>query len=59
MALIRCAACRYSFEHVGDEPPTTCPQCGGSLRPSDARARDGGRKDLPTQRLPTVPKPKE
>jgi hypothetical protein len=59
MALIRCAGCRYSFEQVGDEAPTTCPQCGGSLRPSDAPARDQGPKDLPTQRLRTIPKPKE
>jgi rRNA maturation endonuclease Nob1 len=59
MALIRCAGCRYSFEHAGDEPPTSCPQCGDTLRPSEAPARDDERKDLPTQPLQTIAKPKE
>jgi len=59
MALIRCAACRYSFEHAGDEPPTTCPQCGGSLRSRDARPPDDRRKERPTQRMPTIPKPED
>jgi rRNA maturation endonuclease Nob1 len=58
MSLIRCAACRYWFEHAGDTPPTACPQCGGSLRP-DADAGDEGRRELPTQRMQTIPKPEE
>lgn len=59
MSLIRCAHCRYSFEHSPDEAPTACPQCGERLsdgaeaRPSDSFERRA------TQELKTIKKPND
>jgi len=55
VGLIRCATCRYSFEHVADEPPTRCPQCGGELGEHDAPDANDERKQ--TQKVKIIPKP--
>jgi rRNA maturation endonuclease Nob1 len=55
VSLIRCATCRYSFEHVADEPPTGCPQCGGALE--DREAPQAGDERKKTQKLKIIPKP--
>jgi hypothetical protein len=57
MALIRCPSCRYSFEHLGEEPLKRCAQCGRSLQPDDAPQHSEGVDQKKTQRMKTIPKP--
>ena len=59
MALIRCAQCRYSFEHTADEAPTACPQCGERLARDAERASSDVSDHRRTQELKTIPKPEE
>ena len=59
MPLIRCASCRYSFEHVEGEPPKTCPQCGGNLLTAAAPKSAAPLDDKKTLKLKTIPKPED
>lgn len=59
MPLIRCASCRYSFEHSPGEFPKTCPQCGGKLLPDAAPRSTQPVDNKKTQKLKTIPKPED
>ena len=59
MPLIRCAACRYSFEHSSGERPETCPQCGRRLEPEAAPKATEPTDNKKTLKMKTLFKPED